>query len=109
MTTRKSKTKKIIEKVYQEPEHKFQEIEQTPIIETNVEVPQQETIITEQPKQEATFLVKKIRLIHNVGSLKEGTIIDITRCENGRLYFKLGDAEAYFDSSENNRLYAVVE
>ena len=104
---RKSKTKKIIEEV-QEPEQEFQELEQNPVAETNIEVPQQESV-EEEPKQWATFLVRKVRLIHNVGSLKEGTIIDITRCENGRLYFKLGDAEAYFDSSENNRLYAVVE
>ena len=109
MTAKKQKTKSVVEEVYHEPEQEFQEVEQTPIVEASVEMPQQENVTVEQPKQGATFLVKKVRLVRDIGSLKAGTVIDITRCENRKLYFKFGNAEAYFDSSENNVLYSVVE
>lgn len=118
MARRKSRSKEV-----EEPKLEVQEVEQVPdILEqeqaevqeieqvSDVEELEQE-IVAEEPQQqeEPELPVKRIKLIRNAGSLKEGDIINITRYENGRLYFMLGDREAYFDPSEVNRIYVIID
>lgn len=111
MATRKPKAKKV-----EEPIPEIQEVlpEETPVEETMVvmTIPassmeeSQEEVISEP----APYLpLKQVKLLRKVGSLQAGSVVDIIRTENGRLFFEAESEEMYFDPAEINRLYVVVQ
>ena len=112
MATRKLKAKKV-----EEPIPEVQEVlpEEIPVVETTEVSPQpsalieasQEDAVVDEP---ATYLpLKQVKLLRKVGTLQVGSVVDIIRTENDRLFFKVGNEEMYFDPAEVNRLYVVVQ
>ncbi|MBP9037715.1 MAG: hypothetical protein KBG38_08105 [Candidatus Cloacimonas sp.] len=113
MATRKPKNKKTEELVPEIKEVPFEDLSAIDniVAEESEPVASVELQQEEQPDVESVPYIplKQVKLLRDIGNLKSGSVVDIIRTENDRLFFKMGDTEMYFDPTEVNRLYVVIQ